>query len=449
MSVTDIVSAATKPMYAIVTVVSSQDDAPYALVLARSAKMYSMAILICIAPKGIQIDGPFDHRIEASDVWGHDVQAYLEDHFNKYLYLPLNTLIIGSIDRAFVCQTPCRMTYGDASGALLLKPSRMATGLGDYDSYGYTWSEDSIYGSPTWKEDAMPSYPCVLIDSPPWKASWADDDIPTAWSVWLGIYRGMGVHMTHKHRELLGHLKNILIPILGDECIPVMDKYESVYRQAFITKAANPSFNYDLLEAYGDRFLAGQFAWHLLEQPGIVTADQITKIGTHYQSNESIARITEALGLKDYIVLGPGENISPKMLADIYESLIGAIGISWYWYGAGDESPIWAIDLFVRETMNAYLPPINATNYKILYEHPKTAFKQLVESLGLDRNLITETKPQIQKGRVMVQIQYDGRPIGTSTVSKGTMYMQDAIKMAIKNAYEDALKHKDLLTPPT
>jgi hypothetical protein len=449
MSVTDIVSAATKQMYAIVTVVSKQDDAPYATVLARSAKMYSMAIVICIAPTGIQIDGPFDYRLVAGDVWDHDVQAYLEDYFDKYLYLPLNTLIIGSIDWVFMCQTPCRMPYGDVSGALLLKPSRMTTGLGDYDSYGYEWNEDSIYGSPTWKEDSAPSYPCVLIDAPPWKASWSEDDIPTAWSIWLGIYRGMGVHLASNHRGLLTHLKTILVPILGEECIPVIDKYESVYRQAFITKAANPSFNYDLLEAYGDRFLAGQFAWHLLEQPGIVTADQITKIGTHYQSNESIARITEALGLKEYIVLGPGENISPKMLADIYEALIGAIGISWYWYGAGDESPTWSIDLFVSYTMSTYLPPIDPIHYKTLYEHPKTSFKQLVEGLGLDRSLITETKPQIQKGRVMVQILYDKRPIGVSTITKGTMYMQDAIKMAIKTAYEDALKHKDLLTPPT
>lgn len=431
-------------MYAIVTVVSKEEDAPYATVLAKSAKMYSMAILICISPDDVQVDGPFDTRLIASDVWENPVQAYLEDHFDIYLYLPLNTLIMKPIDWVFTRRAPCRMPYGEIGGALLLKPSRMTTGLGDYDLYGYKWSEEAIYGPPAWERDKVPDYPCVLIESSPLKASWSDD-VPVSWNIWLGIYRGMGVSSVSSRKGLIKHLHTILIPTLGEECIPIMAKYETIYQKAFITKNANPSFNYDLLEAYGDRFLAGQFAWHLLVQPGIVTPDQITKIGAHYQSNESIAIITTALGLKDYITLGSDERTSPKMLADVYEALIGAIGISWYWYTKDYNASTNAINRFVTSTMSRYLPAIDPAQYKILYEHPGTAFKQLVEKRGLDRKLIAEAKPQIQKDRIMAEILYDGRPIGTSIVTKGSMYMSDAIKTAIKMAYEDALKHGDRL----
>lgn len=264
------------------------------------------------------------------------------------------------------------------------------------------------------------------------------------YNMWWRMYRNTYIMTANKTRDLRRHLAVILGPILGERTHDVLDKYIGLYQQAFTTKEANPVANYELLEAYGDRFLAGQYAWLLIRTPGIIMPDQVTKISSHFQNEFALDQVCDFLELTRYIVLGRGESLSTAIKSDVVEALIGAIGISWQnTHRRGDA----AMRSFIFRVWNQIFN-IDVQNYRLVYEDPKTRFKQLVEQLQVNRNLITSTtrttSPQEGRGDLIVTIMYGQYPVGVGRVSTEGVYRNTAVRMAERAAYMDALQRNSL-----
>lgn len=264
------------------------------------------------------------------------------------------------------------------------------------------------------------------------------------YNTWRKIYQGTYMPTTSKSTSFRNHLESILRPILGSKIGPVLDKYGSLYQQAFTTSTANPASNYELLEAYGDRFLAGQYAWLLIRTPGIVSADQVTKISSHFQNRYSLEQVCDYLKLAPYIITGRGENLNIDTKSDVIEALIAAIAISWQnMYKKGDE----AVRAFVFKVWKTIFK-IDPARYLILYEDPKTRFKQLTEQLQVNRSLvrtdIRTTPPQEGGGEIIVTVLYNNYPVGIGRASTQGVYRDTAVKAAERLAYIDALEKNSL-----
>jgi hypothetical protein len=83
------------------------------------------------------------------------------------------------------------------------------------------------------------------------------------------------------------------------------------------------------MEAYGDRFLNGAYVWVLLDTPGIIIPDQVTKISLYFQDKFRLAEICDRLFLGPYIVLGDSATMGVKIKSDVIEALIACIAITW------------------------------------------------------------------------------------------------------------------------
>lgn len=429
ISVTDILNIihSENDMFAIVTFLSSSDDIDLAITLARSVRIFSLAKSILFARRDIQIGDIFDTTIHVDDVNEYHLFGLTE--YKKILYIPLSSVIQLPIDSIFVSDIPTRVSY-TSNHALLLEPSRFAL-----DLYRQEKSNNLIdfYIQHGYKMKEIKSK-SILSVSREMKRDTS--------SIWSKIYKNTYVYQSYKRDKLYNHLILILEPILGKRIHEVLKKYISLYQQAFVTKKANEASNYELLEAYGDRFLAGQYAWLMVRTPGIINAHQVTKIGSYFQNQYSLNEISKYLNLTPYIITGNDEKITTKISSDVVESLIGAIGISWQnMYKNGDL----AMRNFIFQVWNS-LFQIDVKRYQLLYEDPKTRFKQLVESLQLNRSLISTTTdyPQESGGEIVVNVMYDKYPVGTGRISTQGLYKDTAIHEAEKAAYIDALEKDSL-----
>jgi alpha-N-acetylglucosamine transferase/dsRNA-specific ribonuclease len=313
-----------------------------------------------------------------------------------------------------------------------------------YHNNGYTWTNIDI----SYNVAAYHIYDIVeakIIHYITRYKPWEEDErnVRTTYSRHLPVYRrwhlAYGGNATVGERRLRAHLEDILIPILGDRVPAVLDKYMYLYTRALTTSNANPVSNYELLEAYGDRILAGQYVWVLLNTPGIITADQVTKISSFFQSKYALEKVCDHLRLLPYISTAMGEKADMDTKADVIESLIAAIAISWQrMYGMGNT----ACRTFISKVW-LQLFTIDPANYVALYEGHKTRMKQLIEKMQLDRTRL-HTVVQEGRGEIMVNVLYGTHLIGTGTVSTVGLYRDTAIRMAERLAYADALDNDSL-----
>jgi ribonuclease-3 len=102
------------------------------------------------------------------------------------------------------------------------------------------------------------------------------------------------------------------------------------------------------LEFLGDAILGLVVCEQLFRQFPQYLEGDLTKIKSVVVSRQTCAKISEALGLADFLILGKGmtthPSVPPSLLADVFESLVAAI------YLDGGEQP-------ARQFINAYIGP--------------------------------------------------------------------------------------------
>ena len=82
------------------------------------------------------------------------------------------------------------------------------------------------------------------------------------------------------------------------------------------------------LALLGDSLLNALFTWRLYQQKPYATPGELTEKRKSYVSQEALCRLAREFDLERYLYLGNGEiRVSPRMLADAFESLVGAIFI--------------------------------------------------------------------------------------------------------------------------
>src|SRR5262245_16806424 len=83
------------------------------------------------------------------------------------------------------------------------------------------------------------------------------------------------------------------------------------------------------LEFLGDSILGAVVCEMLYHQYPEYLEGDLTKIKSVVVSRQTCAKISEALGLQEFLVLGKGmsthPNVPPSLLADVFESLVAAI----------------------------------------------------------------------------------------------------------------------------
>lgn len=249
---------------------------------------------------------------------------------------------------------------------------------------------------------------------------------------------------TNSPDELIRRLIDIFVPIYGKEQVDkVMKKHSNLFVQAFTTKEFDPVFNYELLEAFGDKFLAGQFIWLLVDTPGIISPEQVTLISSYYQDRYRLEELCMKLQLNKYIRYGKAQKLSTKIYSDVIESLIAAIALAWNsTYGDIDGNT--AIYKFVS-TQWKLLPPIDPINYNEKYQEPKTALKQILEQFGRANEIDSGTKLIKDYNNVFVTFEYGGKIIGKGQSPIFGMNKEKARKEAEKEAYTQALESLEIM----
>jgi ribonuclease-3 len=158
------------------------------------------------------------------------------------------------------------------------------------------------------------------------------------------------------------------------------------------------------LEFLGDAILGAMVCETLFRQYPEYLEGDLTKIKSVVVSRQTCAKISEALGLQEFLILGKGmtmhPNVPPSLLADVFESLLAAIYLD-----GGDAA--------AREFIQRYINPeieLAATgelggNYKSLLqqlaqrESGATPTYQLMDEKGPDHSKCFKISAQIGRTR--------------------------------------------------
>ena len=158
------------------------------------------------------------------------------------------------------------------------------------------------------------------------------------------------------------------------------------------------------LEFLGDAILGAMVCETLFRQYPEYLEGDLTKIKSVVVSRQTCAKISEALGLQEFLVLGKGmtmhPSVPPSLLADVFESLLAAIYLD-----GGDAA--------AREFVHRYINPeieLAATgelggNYKSLLQqlaqrdNGATPTYQLIDEKGPDHSKCFKISAQIGRTR--------------------------------------------------
>ena len=158
------------------------------------------------------------------------------------------------------------------------------------------------------------------------------------------------------------------------------------------------------LEFFGDAILGVVVCELLFHQYPDYMEGDLTKIKSVVVSRQTCAKISEALGMQEFLILGKGmttyPTVPPSLLADVFESLIAAIYLD-----GGNEA---ARDFIVRHVG----PEIELAaggelggNYKSLLqqlaqrEHGTTPCYQLLDEKGPDHSKCFKISAQVGSSR--------------------------------------------------
>jgi ribonuclease-3 len=158
------------------------------------------------------------------------------------------------------------------------------------------------------------------------------------------------------------------------------------------------------LEFLGDAILGVvvcEFLYH--RYPDYLEGD-LTKIKSIVVSRQTCARISEALGMQEFLILGKGmtthPTVPPSVLADVFESLIAAIYLD-----GGSEAAGEFIERHVGPEVELAAGGELGGNYKSLLqqlaqrEHGTTPTYQLLDEKGPDHSKCFKISAQVGSNR--------------------------------------------------
>jgi ribonuclease-3 len=158
------------------------------------------------------------------------------------------------------------------------------------------------------------------------------------------------------------------------------------------------------LEFLGDAILGAVVCELLFHQYPDYLEGDLTKIKSIVVSRQTCARISEALGMQEYLILGKGMTTHPtipaSVLADVFESLIAAIYLDG---GAGPAREF--IEEYVAPEIDLAAGGDLGGNYKSLLqqlaqrEHGTTPTYQLLDEKGPDHSKCFKISAQIGQER--------------------------------------------------
>jgi ribonuclease-3 len=145
------------------------------------------------------------------------------------------------------------------------------------------------------------------------------------------------------------------------------------------------------LEFLGDAILGVFVCEHLFHNYPSLLEGQLTKIKSAVVSRQTCAKISRAMGLESYLIVGKGisadKPVPPSLLADVFESLVAAI----YLDGGAEEARVFVERYLVPEIMQAASGEADE-NFKSLLQQlvqrdlGDTPLYQLVEERGPDHD---------------------------------------------------------------
>lgn len=420
-------------VFAIVTTITEEYQVHWARALANSVKAFSLSESVCITTLGDigTLSSLFNKVVTVKGQRYLRWNALRLEKYEKVLVLEYHSILNNPIDTVFITDAPASTMDGTA---VLLNPNRMAhelfdmeysaSKLGDlsaitdfYKKHGYEWH-------PLSKSKITVFDPSARM----WESPMPD-------STWIAMHRGSYSYPSIR-LSLKEKLSDILKPLFGNEAIDILDKEIMRFQMCFISKSSNSVFNYELFEAFGDRFLYGQIVWILLETPGVITSEQVTRMSSYFTDRYRLEKVCDYLGLEPYIL--SKSTIDTKVKSDVIEALIACIGIVW---DSEHKKGNWAMRRFVTKIFKQLFKFDPETVY---YVNPIEAMNTLLQNLYLDRKGIEESPPQQIGDEIVISLSYKGHPIGMGKSSLKSYHMETAVRVATLAAYEDALSKKSL-----
>ena len=135
--------------------------------------------------------------------------------------------------------------------------------------------------------------------------------------------------------------------------------------------------HYERLEFLGDSVLGMVVSRELYNRFESATEGELTRLRSQIVKGESLARLSRALGLGEYIIFGPGELKSgsrrrASILADVLESIIGAIFI---------DADMQAVQEVI---LRLFAEPFAASDPQKILKDPKTRLQEYLQARSID-----------------------------------------------------------------
>ncbi len=181
------------------------------------------------------------------------------------------------------------------------------------------------------------------------------------------------------------------------------------YLEAALTHASGAEHRLasnERLEFLGDAILGAVVCELLYKQYPEYLEGDMTKIKSVVVSRQTCAKVSEALGMQEFLILGKGMTTSPQvpmsLLADVFESLIAAIYLD-----GGHNSAQEFIEEYIGPEIEMVVAGESGSNYKSLLqqlaqrEHSLTPSYHLEDEKGPDHNKCFKMSAQIGKTRYL------------------------------------------------
>lgn len=158
------------------------------------------------------------------------------------------------------------------------------------------------------------------------------------------------------------------------------------------------------LEFLGDAILGAVVCELLYHQYPEYLEGDLTKIKSIVVSRQTCAKISEALGLQEFLILGKGmtthPNVPPSLLADVFESLVAAIYLD-----GGDRAARGFVEKYIGPEVELAAGGELGGNYKSLLqqlaqrENGTTPTYQLLDEKGPDHSKCFKIAAQVGNTR--------------------------------------------------
>ena len=158
------------------------------------------------------------------------------------------------------------------------------------------------------------------------------------------------------------------------------------------------------LEFLGDAILGAVVCELLYHQYPDYLEGDLTKIKSIVVSRQTCAKISEALGMQEFLILGKGmtthPDVPPSLLADVFESLVAAIYLD-----GGDAASREFIEKYIGPEVELAAGGELGGNYKSLLqqlaqrEHGTTPTYQLLDEKGPDHSKCFKIAAQLGSTR--------------------------------------------------